>query len=120
MPLTSAALTALDTVPPRLDSHYVFTTSRTCPGKGEPGPFDVANFRRREWGPAIDAAGITKPARIYDLRSTFASNALAAGITMFELARIMGTSAKMIEQHYGTLIDTAHGAILSRLEGFGA
>ena len=53
-------------------------------------------------------------------RSTFASNALAAGITMFELARIMGTSAKMIEQHYGTLIDTAHGAILSRLEGFGA
>ena len=35
---------------------------------------------------------------------------------MFELARIMGTSAKMIEQHYGTLIDTAHEAILSRLE----
>ena len=28
----------------------------------------------------------------------------------------MGTSAKMIEQHYGTLIDTAHDAILSRLE----
>ena len=35
---------------------------------------------------------------------------------MFELARIMGTSAKMIEQHYGTLIDTAHDAILNRLE----
>ena len=63
----------------------------------EPGPFDVANFRRRLWGPAIDAAEIDKPARLYDLRSTFASNALAAGITMFELARIMGTSAKMIE-----------------------
>jgi integrase len=86
---------------------------------GEPGPFDVANFRRRQWGPAIDAAGITKPARLYDLRSTFASNALAAGITTFELARIMGTSVKMIEQHYGTLIDTAHDAILTRLEGFG-
>ena len=53
---------------------------------------------------------------LYDLRSTFASNALAAGVTMFELARIMGTSVKMIEQHYGTLIDTAHDAILSRLE----
>ena len=39
---------------------------------------------------------------------------------MFELARIMGTSVKMIEAHYGTLIDTAHDAILSRLEGFGA
>ena len=35
---------------------------------------------------------------------------------MFELARIIDLSAKMIEQHYGTLIDTAHGAILSRLE----
>jgi hypothetical protein len=28
------------------------------------------NFRRRAWAPAIDAAGIAKPARIYDLRST--------------------------------------------------
>ena len=120
VPLTRAALDALDMVPPRLDSRYVFTTSRKCPGMGEPGPFDVANFRRRVWGPAIDAAGIAKPARLYDLRSTFASNALAAGITMFELARIMGTSAKMIEQHYGTLIDTAHDAILSRLEAIGA
>ena len=116
VPLTRAALEALEQVPPRLDSRYVFTTSRKCPGRGEPGPFDVANFRRREWGPAIDAAGIAKPARLYDLRSTFASNALAAGITMFELARIMGTSAKMIEQHYGTLIDTAHGALLQRLD----
>jgi hypothetical protein len=80
------------------------------------GPFDVHNFRRREWGPAIEAAAIAKPARIYDLRSTFASNALSAGITTFELARIMGTSIGMIEAHYGTLIDTAHDAILARLE----
>jgi len=27
---------------------------------------------------------------------------------MFELARIMGTSVKMIEQHHGTVIDPAH------------
>ena len=116
VPLTRTALHALEQVPPRLDSRYVFTTSRKCPGTGEPGPFDVANFRRREWGPAVDAARIQKPARIYDLRSTFVSNALAAGITMFELARIMGTSVKMIEQHNGTLIDTAHESLLGRLE----
>jgi hypothetical protein len=60
----------------------------------------------------LRSAGIVKPARIYDLRSTFASNALAAGITTFELARIMGTSVGMIEAHYGALIDTAHDAIL--------
>lgn len=40
-------------------------------------------------------------------------------MTLFELARIMGTSVKMIEQHYGTLIDTAHDGILTRLDAAG-
>lgn len=35
---------------------------------------------------------------------------------MFELSRIMGTSAKMIEQHYGTLIDSAHSSLIQRLD----
>jgi hypothetical protein len=56
---------------------------------------------------------------VYDLRSTFASNALAAGITVYELARIMGTSVSMIEAHYGALLDTAHTALLDRLESCG-
>jgi integrase len=116
VPLTSAALAALDAVPPRIDSRYVFTTSRKCPGMNEPGPFDVANFRRRVWAPAIDSAGIAKPARIYDLRSTFISNALANGLTMFETARIAGTSVTMIELHYGALVDTARESLLERLE----
>ena len=51
---------------------------------------NLRNFRRREWHPALDAAGVP-PRRIYDLRSTFASQALAAGVSVFELARIMGT-----------------------------
>ncbi len=70
-------------------------------------------------GPAIEASGVARPARIYDLRSTFASNALAAGITTFELARIMGTSVGMIEAHHGALIDTTHYSILARLEAMG-
>ena len=82
--------------------------------------FDLHNFRRREWGPAIEAAGIRKPARIYDLRSTFASNALAAGVSVFELARIMGTSVGMIERSYGTLIEGAGADIARRLGEFEA
>ena len=74
------------------------------------------NFRRREWNLAVDSSGMEKPARLYDLRSTFASNALAAGITVYELARIMGTSVSMIEAHYGALVDTAHESLLERLE----
>ena len=71
VPITSYPLAALDLIEtPQI--HYVF-------GGPKGGPFDLANFRRGEWGPAIDAAGIAKPARMYDLRSTFASTPLAAG-----------------------------------------
>jgi hypothetical protein len=41
------------------------------------------------------ASRLVRPARIYDLRATFASNALAAGVTVFELARVMGRSVRM-------------------------
>jgi hypothetical protein len=55
---------------------------------------------------------------MYDLRSTFASAALAAGVTVFELAKIMGTSVRMIERHYGTLVDGAHAGIVRRPDAF--
>ena len=99
----------LDSLVARLDSSYVFAGPKR-------GPFDVHNFRRREWNPAVESSGIAKPARLYDLRSTFASNALATGITVYELARIMRTSVAMIEAHYGALLDTAHESLLERLD----
>jgi hypothetical protein len=54
--------------------------------------------------------------RIYDLRSTFASQALAAGVSAFELARIRGTSVRMIERHYGTLLQGSGDAIRGKLD----
>jgi hypothetical protein len=45
----------------------------------------------------------------------FASNALTAGVTVFELARVMGTAVAMIERSYGVLLDGAHAGIAGRL-----
>jgi hypothetical protein len=80
----------------------------------------ATRFRRRASTPAVDAAGVQTPATPYDLRDTFASNAPGAAVTVFELAKIMGTSVRMIERHYGALIDRAHAGITSRLDALEA
>jgi hypothetical protein len=82
------------------------------------GVLDLDNIRRREWAVAVKASGVATPARIYDLRATFASNALAAGVTVFELVRVMGTSVRMIDCHYGALLDGARTVIANFLDAF--
>lgn len=111
VPLTPRALAALDSMPARLGLLFPAPAG---------GVLNLDNFRRRVWSPAIEASGVERPARIYDLRSTFASDSLAAGVTVFELARVMGTSVRMIERHYGTLLGGAGASIAARLASYHA
>jgi integrase len=61
------------------------------------------NFRNREWKPAQRAAGTEAVRRVYDRRHTFATFALRAGISTFDLSRYMGASLTVIDRHYGHL-----------------
>jgi integrase len=70
------------------------------------GRIDINRWRSREWAPALKAAGI-EHRRIYDMRHTFATWSLAAGMSIFALSRRMGTSVQMIDLTYGHL---AHDA----------
>jgi len=52
----------------------------------------------------------------YQLRHTFATEALAADISIFERARGMGASVKTIDKHYGHLARDSEQAIRARLD----
>ena len=85
VPLQARALAALDQVPANTGCPLLFPSAN--------GTYlDLHNFRTRYWKPAQIAVGITPLRRVYDLRHTFATFALRAGISTFDLSRYMGTS----------------------------
>ena len=94
--LQAIALDAIDRQPPSSRSQLLFPADRG-------GYLDLRNLRNREWKPAQLAAGIEPLRRIYDLRHTFATFALRAGISTFDLSRYTGVSLTMIDRHYGHL-----------------
>jgi integrase len=83
------------------------------------GRIDINNWRSREWVPALEAAGVEHH-RIYDMRHTFATSSLAAGMSIFTLARRMGTSVLMIDRTYGHLAHDAEEQDRGLLEAFDA
>jgi len=54
----------------------------------------------------------------YDARHTFATWSLAAGMSIFTLARRMGTSVQMIDETYGHLARDADERDRALLEAF--
>ena len=95
MPLRGKVVAAIETLPRR--QGLLFPAA-------EGGR--INNFRTRERVPALKAAGL-EHRRIYDMRHTFATWSLAAGMSIFTLARRMGTSIEMIDRTYGHLASDA-------------
>ena len=83
------------------------------------GRIDIDNFRSREWIPALKAAGLPHR-RIYDMRHTFATWSLAAGMSIFTLSRRMGTSVRMIDATYGHLVRDAEDQDRGLLDAYDA
>lgn len=99
VPLPARAAEALAAHPARIDSRLLFPAARGA-------YIDLQNWRWREWTPALKAAGIA-PRTPYATRHTFASLSIAAGVSLFELSRFMGTSPAMLDKTYGHLLPDA-------------
>jgi integrase len=111
VPLQAVALKALEQLPVGAETDLLFPGVRG-------GYFDLHNFRARYWKAAQLAAGISPLRRVYDLRLTFATFALRAGISTFDLSRYMGASLTMIDRHYGHLARDGRDHAIKLLDTF--
>jgi hypothetical protein len=67
----------------------------------------------------LSAVPPCRPA-IYDLRHTFATFALRAGTSTFDLSRYMGASLTIIDRHYGHLAPDGREHAIRLLDGLSA
>jgi integrase len=110
VPLQSVALDALDRLP-ETEEPLLFPAAHG-------GHIDLHNFRPRHWRPAQTALGIDPIRRPYDLRHTYATFALRAGISIFDLSRFIGASLAMIDRHYGHLARDGRDHAVALLDAY--
>ena len=108
VPLQAIALEALACLPAS-EGPLLFANSRG-------GYIDFRSFGQRHWKPAHVAAGVDPLRHLYDLRHTYATFALRAGVSVFAVSRFMGSSIAMIDYHYGHLARDSREHAVSLLD----
>jgi integrase len=81
------------------------------------GYLNLHHWRRTEWTPAVKAADLASRTP-YAMRHTFAAFAIAAGVSLFYLARIMGTSVDQIDRTYGHMLPDSEEYLRGLLDSF--
>jgi integrase len=96
VPLRARVVEALEAMPRGFGQTPVFVTKR-----GDRIKHDT--FRMRHWEAALRAAGLEHRG-VYATRHTFATWGIRAGVNLFYLSRVMGTSLTQIDRTYGHLV----------------
>src|SRR5712691_4257739 len=108
VPLQAKAVEALDRRPASVNP-ILFPNARG-------GRIDFRVFGSRHWRPAQIADGIEPIRGLYDMRHTYATFALRAGVSVFAVSRFIGSSIAMIDRHYGHLAPDSHLHAVSLLD----
>jgi integrase len=77
-------------------------------------PIDYHNWRSRLWLPALREAELG-PLRIHDLRHTYASTLIQAGVPLEEIGRLLGHVSPLTTRRYAHLAETPRDAVLAAL-----